>query len=267
MTITNKFDCVDYELDNNIAVITMNNPARRNSLGFLMRRGLNDAFGAFEDDNDAKVAILTGVGNSFCSGQDTKDAVELNAEERARNATEMRKLQRSGAYEHMRRIPKPIIAAVNGYAVGYGWFVANGCDLVVAAESAIFWQNEPLFGYQGGGQAIATQMLPFHIGVEIALAAKMTAQRCYEIGLINRVTPDDQLMSTAREMAQNICELAPLSVRIIVEACRSARLSSVVPSSIALAHWQEFNYLPNTEDVREGFSAFAEKRKPVWKGR
>jgi enoyl-CoA hydratase/carnithine racemase len=142
-----------------------------------------------------------------------------------------------------------------------------GCDLVAAAQSAIFWQNEPMFGFQGGGQAIATQMLPFHIGVEIALAVKFTAQRCYEIGLINRVVPDEQLISTAKEMAQHICELAPLSVKIVVQACRSARLSSVIPSSIALAHWQEFNYLPNTEDVQEGFKAFSEKRKPVWKGR
>jgi enoyl-CoA hydratase/carnithine racemase len=137
----------------------------------------------------------------------------------------------------------------------------------VAAQSAIFWQSEPLFGFQGGGRAIADQMIPFHLGVEIALATKMTAQRCYEIGLVNKVVSDAQLIPAAREMAQGICELAPLSLKIIVEACRSARLSSVVPSSIALAQWQEFNYLPNTEDVREGFKAFAEKRKPIWKGR
>jgi len=123
------------------------------------------------------------------------------------------------------------------------------------------------FGFQGGGQAIATQMLPFHIGMEIALAIKFTAQRCYEIGLINRVVPDDELMGSAKEMAQHICELAPLSVEIVVRACRRARLSSVIPSSIELAHWQEFNYLPNTEDVKEAFNAFAEKRKPVWKGK
>ncbi len=262
-----KFDSVDYEQDGPIAIIRMNNPSRRNSLNLQMRRGLNGAFGQFEEDDNIRVAILTAVGNSFCSGQDTKDMVSMNDEERQKVNAERRKLGRTGAYEHLNRIPKPIIAAVNGWAVGYGWFVAMGCDLVVAAESAIFWQNEPLFGFQGGGQAIATQMLPFHLGVEIALAAKMTAQRCYEIGLINKVVPDDQLIPAAREMAQNICELAPLSVRIIVEACRSARLSNVVPSSIALARWQEFNYLPNTEDVREGFRAFAEKRKPVWKGR
>jgi enoyl-CoA hydratase/carnithine racemase len=267
MIVTKKFDCVDYEEDGQIAIIRMNNNERRNSLNLPMRRGLNGAFGQFEENDNIRVAILTGVGNTFCSGQDTKDMVGLSEEERQKNAEEMKKLSRTGAFEHRDRIPKPIIAAVNGWAIGYGWFVAMGCDLVVAAESAIFWQNEPLFGFQGGGQAIATQMLPFHLGVEIALAAKMTAQRCYEIGLVNKVVPDDQLIPAAREMAQGICELAPLSVRIIVEACRSARLSSAVPSSIALARWQEFNYLPNTEDVREGFRAFAEKRKPVWKGK
>ncbi len=261
------FDCVDYELDGKIAVITMNNPERRNSLSFLMRRGLNGAFGSFEDDDNAKVAILTGVGNSFCSGVDTKDQLGLSEAQRAKNAAEMRKLQQSGAYENLRRIPKPIIAAVNGYAIGYGWFVANGCDLVVAAESALFWQNEPLFGYQGGGGAIATQGMPFHIGMEMTLAFKFSAQRCYEVGLINRVVPDSKLMDEAKAMAIHISELAPLSVKIIVEACRSARLSSIIPSSVALAHWLEFNYLGGTEDVREGFKAFAEKRKPVWKGK
>jgi enoyl-CoA hydratase len=262
-----KFDCVDYELDGNVAIITMNNPSRRNSLSFLMRRGLNGAFGAFEDDDNAKVAILTGVGNSFCSGQDTKDQFGLSEEQRAKNAAEMRKLQRAGAYENLSRIPKPIIAAVNGYAIGYGWFVANGCDLVVAAESALFWQNEPQFGYQGGAGAIATQGMPFHLGVEMALSFKFSARRCYEVGLVNRVVPDDKLMEEARAIAQHISELAPLSIKIIVEACRSVRISSLVPSSVALAHWLEFNYLGRTEDVREGFQAFAEKRKPVWKGK
>jgi enoyl-CoA hydratase len=262
-----KFDCVNYELDGKIAVITMNNPARRNSLSFLMRRGLNGAFGAFEDDDTAKVAILTGTGNSFCSGADTKERFGLSEKQRAKNAAEMRKLQKSGAYENLIRIPKPIIAAVNGYAIGYGWFVANGCDLVIAAESALFWQNEPLFGYQGGAGAIATQGMSFHLGVEMALAFKFSAQRCYEVGLINRVVPDEKLMEEAKAIALHISELAPLSVKIVIEACRSARLSSVIPSSVVLAHWLEFNYLGQTEDVREGFTAFSEKRKPVWKGK
>jgi len=262
-----KFDCVDYEQDGPVAVIRMSNPARRNSLSFLMRRGLNGAFGLFEEDDDAKVAILTGMGNSFCSGVDTKDQLGLSDEQRRSNAAEMRKLQRAGAYEHLNRIPKPIIAAVNGFAIGYGWFVANQCDLVVAAESALFWQNEPLFGYQGGGGAIAAQGMPFHIGTEMTLAFKFTARRCYEVGLVNRVVPDTKLMDEAMSMARHIADLAPLSVQTIVRACRDARLSTVVPSSVELAHWIEFNVLGKTEDVREGFTAFAEKRKPVWKGR
>lgn len=262
-----KFDCVDYEQDGPIVIIRMNNNERRNSMNFEMTRGLNNAFGQFEEDDNVRVAILTGVGNTFCSGQDTKDMVKMTEEERQKTAAERRRMSRSGAYTHKDRIPKPIIAAVNGWAVGSGWFVAMGCDLVVAAQSAIFWQAEPFFGFQGGGRAIADQMIPFHIGVEISLGAKLTAQRAYEIGLVNKVVPDEQLIPAAKEMAQGICELAPLSVRYIIEACRSVRTSSLIPSATALANFQEYEVLPGTEDVREGFRAFSEKRKPVWKGR
>jgi enoyl-CoA hydratase/carnithine racemase len=262
-----KYDCVDYEEEGQVAIITMNNPARRNSLNFQMRRGLNSAFGRFEENDRLRAAILTAMGSIFCSGQDTKDMVGLSEEERRHNAEEMRKLYRTGAYENLGRVLKPIIAAVNGGAIGYGWFVAHGCDLVIAAESAYFWQNEPRFGFQGGGTAIATQGMPFHLGVEITLAAKLTAQRCFEIGLINKVVPDDRLMDEARAMALNICDLAPVAVEYALKACRSARLSNVVPSSVELARWQEHNVLGKTEDVAEGFRAFAEKRKPVWKGR
>lgn len=262
-----KYDVVDYEEEGQIAIITMNNPARRNSLNFLMRRGLNAAFARFEENDRLRAAILTAVGPIFCAGQDTKDMVGLSEDDRRRNAEEMRKLYRTGAYENLNRILKPIIAAVNGGAIGYGWFVAHGCDLVIASESAYFWQNEPRFGFQGGGTAIATQGMPFHLGVEITLAAKLTAERCFEIGLINKVVPDDRLQAEAMAMALNICDLAPIAVEYALKACRSARLSSVVPSSVELARWQEHNVLGKTEDVAEGFKAFAEKRKPVWKGK
>ena len=261
------FDCVEYEKKDGIAIIRMNNPSRRNSMSFAMQRGLNTAFGHFEEDDEAKVAILTGAGNTFNSGWDTKDQITLTDAEKSQIALERRRMARTGAWNHMGRILKPIIAAVNGYAVGWGWFVANNCDMVLAAESALFWQNEPVFGYQGGGHAIATQMLPFHIGMEISLAAKMTAQRCYEIGLVNKVVPDAELMPAAMEMAEHICDLAPLAVQIVVRACRSARISNAIPSVTALSDWQESVYLGKTEDVKEGFRAFAEKRKPDWKGR
>ncbi len=267
MTEIKQFDSVEYEQHGPIAIIRMNNPARRNSFNFAMRRGMNSAYALFEADDSVKVAILTGAGNSFCSGVDTKDMVSQSAEERRQNAEEMKVLNRIGAYELRDRILKPTIAAVNGWAVGLGWFVAHGCDLVFAAESAIFWQNEPVYGYQGGGQAIATQMLPFHLGVEIAMATKIPAKRAYEMGMINRVVPDADLMPAAMEMAEHICSLAPLSVQIVVRACRSARLSGAIPSVIELAKWQEYNWLGSTEDVKEGFRAYAEKRKPQWKGR
>ena len=94
-----RFDCVDYEQDGPIVIIGMNNNRHRNSLNLMMRRGLNSTYAEFEDD-DVRVAILTGVGNTFCSGQDTKDMVSLSDEEQRKNAAEMRRLSRTGAWEH-----------------------------------------------------------------------------------------------------------------------------------------------------------------------
>ncbi len=141
---TRRFDCVDYEEDGQIAIIRMNNNERRNSLNLSMRRGLNGVFDQFEENDNIRVAILTGVGNSFCSGQDTedKDMVGLSEEERKRQAEKRRKLSRWGAFEHRDRIPKPVIAAVNGWAIGYGWFVAMGCNLVVVTCPRIVYHSK-----------------------------------------------------------------------------------------------------------------------------
>jgi enoyl-CoA hydratase/carnithine racemase len=266
MSLT-EFEFVNYERDGEIAVITMNDRKRLNSWTFEMSRDMNKAFDVFAEDDEAKVGILTSAGEMFCSGVDMTPTLKMTDEERQKNALERRRISRLGAYQHRDSIPKPIICAVQGDAYGMGWFVAMGGDLVVAAESAIFWQAEPFVGYQGCGIAISTYMVPFHLGVEVTLGFKMTAQRCYEIGLVNRVVPDDRVMPVAKEMAEHICGLAPLALRYLIAACRNARISNLVPSSTALPHFQEYEVLGKTEDVREGYAAIREHRKPVWKGR
>jgi enoyl-CoA hydratase/carnithine racemase len=141
-------------------------------------------------------------------------------------------------------------------------------DLVVAAESAYFQLREIHMGMSdAGGRTFAEFNLPFHIGLEISLGMKVSAQRAYEIGLVNKVVPDDQVMSAVREMARELCELPPLSVQLTVEAARRLVITHLIPMSTLIGEYQEVEVLGKTEDSREAFRAFLEKRKPVFKGR
>lgn len=272
-----KYEFVDYEQEGPVVIIRMNRHERRNSESWELTRDLNTAFERFENDDSARIVILTGVGTSFCAGADLKDRVEmfkLTKEERAKFEKKRMEempttiLRRLGDRDSMisKPIIKPIIAAVNGYAIGGGFLMAMGCDLVVAAESATFQLPEIARGSSGAAGTMSSQMIPFHIGLEICLGAKLTAQRAYEIGMVNKVVPDNQLMPAAMEMAKGICELPPLPVKHAVEVARRLTFWHLHPSEVA-AIKREVEVIRKSEDYVEGFTAAREKRKPVWKGR
>jgi enoyl-CoA hydratase/carnithine racemase len=271
-----EYEFVDYVKNGSIVIITMNRPERRNSFSEEMRRDLDMAFARLDDDDEVRLAILTGTGDIFSSGDDAKEmnnrgviSRKRSIEERRLWEKEIRKRISSGsAYgrllfgEHY----KPLITAVNGRAVGSGCLAALCADLVIATESASFHVLEPQRGGTDGGLLMASQSIPFHIALEISLGMIITARRAYEVGLINRVVPSDQLMAMTMEMAQYLVELPPLSLKYTVEGARRMRTSSLHPGAMALGMFQDAYVCAESDDYFEAFAAFLEKRKPRFQG-
>jgi enoyl-CoA hydratase/carnithine racemase len=245
--------------DDGIAVITLNRPEARNALGKDIRAGLFQAWESFERDPALRVAILTGAGEkAFCAGGDLKEMMATGLKVPPRDMFPL-------PYDTI-ELSKPTIAAVNGIAFAGGWMIAQACDLCVASTSAKFAVTEVKVGRSSPWASPLIHMIPQRIMMEILLTGKpITAQRAYEIGLVNRLAEPDQLMDTALALAAEILDGAPLSVRAARE---TVMLSTEMGRSAALAaarHASELCY--HSEDAQEGPRAFAEKRSPRWTGR
>ena len=253
-------DAVLYAVDSDgIATITINRPDQRNCLSREVREGLFAAWDRFENDATARIAILTGSGEkAFCAGGDLKEMVETGLKVPARDMFPV-------PYETI-TLSKPTIAAVNGVAFAGGWLIAQGCDLCVASTTAKFAITEVKVGRGSPWAAPLIHMIPQRIFMEIVLTGKpITAQRAYEIGLVNRLAAPETLMDAAFELAQEVIEGAPLSV---AAARASVMLATEMGRADALeAAWAAHETAYNSEDAQEGPRAFAEKRKPEWKGR
>jgi enoyl-CoA hydratase len=241
-----------------IAIITLNRPETRNALAKDVRDGLFAAWDRFEGDAALRVAILTGSGEkAFCAGADLKEMV---ARRLAVPPRDMFPVPGDSI-----ELSKPTIAAVNGVAFAGGWMIAQACDLCVASTRAQFAITEVKAGRSSPWAAPLIHMIPQRIMMEIVLTGKpISAQRAYEIGLVNRLAEPDQLMPAALELAAEILDGAPLSVRA---ARDMVMLSTEMGRSAALRaarHASEVAY--RSEDAQEGPRAFAEKRRPHWKG-
>jgi enoyl-CoA hydratase len=253
-------DAVLFEArEDGIAVITLNRPEARNALGKDIRAGLFAAWDRFERDPALRVAILTGCGDkAFCAGGDLKEMVERGLQVPPRDMFPV-------PGDNI-ELSKPTIAAVNGVAFAGGWMIAQACDLCVASTRAQFAVTEVKVGRSSPWAAPLIHMIPQRIMMEILLTGKpISAQRAYEIGLVNRLTEPDALMTGALALAAEILEGAPLSVRAARE---TVLLSTEMGRSAALQaarHASEYTY--RSEDAQEGPKAFAEKRRPQWKGR
>ncbi|MGB3622543.1 enoyl-CoA hydratase/isomerase family protein [Ketobacter sp. MCCC 1A13808] len=253
-------DAVLFEArDDGIAIITLNQPATHNALSLEIRKGLFAAWDRFEHDPALRIAILTGAGEkAFCAGGDLKEMVERGLKVPPRDMFPV-------PYDSV-ELSKPTIAAVNGVAFAGGWMIAQACDLCVASNRAKFAVTEVKVGRSSPWAAPLINMIPQRIMMEILLTGKpITAQRAYEIGLVNRLTEPESLLETALELAAEILDGAPLSVKaaretvmLATEMGRSAGLAAARGAS---------EYCYNSEDAQEGPRAFAQKRKPEWKGR
>ena len=255
---------IDYQKEGKIAIFTINRPEALNSMNVPAARELHEAMVDFRDDPELWVGIITGAGDrAFCAGADIKDMLPFlkeNLQNRpwAMPDTPMRGLD----------LWKPLIAAVNGMALGGGLEIALACDIRIASEKARFGVPEVTLGLIPGWGA--TQRLPRMIprckAAELLLTGKpIDAQEAYRIGLVNIVVPPEAVMTTAREWAEIICQAGPLAVRAAKEAMiRGSSLT--LEDGLRLENALEA-YLMSTEDYTEGTTAFVEKRKPDFKAK
>ena len=242
-----------------IAIITLNRPETRNALSAEIREGLRVAWDRFEGDGRLRVAILTGAGDkAFCAGGDLKAMVDSGMQVPPRDFFPL-------PYDNL-ELSKPTIAAVNGVAFAGGWMIAQACDLCVASTTAKFAITEVKVRRSSPWAAPLIHMIPQRIMMEIILTGKpIIAQRAYEIGLVNRIAEPEALMDAALTLAREILDGAPLSVKagrdtvmLATEMGRAAALEAARDASVA-------TYM--SDDAQEGPRAFAEKRRPEWKGR
>ena len=252
-------DAILYENRGRVVIITINRPASRNAINREVREGLIAAWERFTRDGEARVAILTGAGDkAFCAGADLKEMAQTKLGSLPRNF-----LPALNVNIH---VTKPVIAAVNGVAYAGGWALVQMCDLVVASASARFAITEAKVGRGMPWAVPLTHMIPQKVLLEILLTGDpITAQRAYEIGFVNHVVPADQLMPKALAIAETIAENAPLTVAAAKEMVYLATDTGRMAGLETARHL--FDHVYRSEDAQEGPRAFAEKRKPQWKGR
>jgi enoyl-CoA hydratase/carnithine racemase len=254
---------VEYKKEDRIAIFTLNRPEALNAINLQVMQELRDTMLNFRDDNELWVGIVTGSGNkAFCSGADIKELLPFIEKNRftpwAMPDTPIRGFN----------LYKPLIAAINGVAYGGGLELALGCDIRIASENARLGLLEVRVGMipGWGGTQRLPRLVPWNIAAEMIFTGRpIDANEGYRIGLINRVVPPEKLMDTAKEIANNICQVGPLAVRMAKEAM----LKGI---NMPLEYGLEFEntlvgYVTSTNDYLEGVKAFVEKRKPVFKAK
>lgn len=272
------YEFITYEVNNRVAYVTIRRPEVRNALHAAANAEMRDAFERFRDDAGAWVAILTGAGDTaFSAGNDLRATARLTA---AAQRTDSARAAAGNGAAPRARIPlggitsdfecaKPIIAAVNGYALGGGFELAMSCDVIVAAETASFGLPEPRVGLVAAASGM--HRLPQHLPLKLAMGLMLTGRRltaaeAAALGLVNEVVPQADLQAAAGRWAAEMLECSPVSLRT-TKQCVLAGLGQ--PVADAMADDRDSGRLAalfSSADFREGPLAFAEKRKPRWQG-
>lgn len=257
-------DAVLYDVADHIATITINRPEAYNSLNYEAYELLSRYFADADADSDVRAIIWTATGRGFCTGDDVKELLGAGAEELARRI-------RTGELElpgqPMSRSNTPIIAAVNGAAVGYGMELSLLADIRIAAESARFSEMFVKRAIVAGPDSF--ELLPRLVGHAAAAEMLLTgdlvdASRALDIGLVSQVVPDGDLMATARSLAQRITTNAPLAVQAAKQALRMSRAGQGGELRSFLG--PQLDDLLKTNDHQESVAAFLEKREPTYRG-
>jgi enoyl-CoA hydratase/carnithine racemase len=246
---------VETERHGQILVVRMNRPERLNALNHALRTELAETWTAFRQDNDLEVAIFTGAGRAFCAGEDMKESLQNGAPGGRQPTIEDPFM--SGSLE------KPVIAAVNGFAMGGGFMLVERTDLRVAVRSAIFEVSEAKRWLLGGYNHGHIANLPYPIAMEMALGFRFSAERFYQVGFLNRLVEPEELMPSALAMAEHLLTLPPASRVNTVHMMRQMRPVPSAPMQRLAAALHEHGA---KSDLMESRAAFAEKRAPKFKG-
>jgi enoyl-CoA hydratase/carnithine racemase len=242
-----------------VLVITLNRPEARNAINLAVAEGIADAIEMLDGDSELSVGVLTGAGKGFCAGMDLK---AFARGERPWVA------DRGFGGIVQRGAVKPLVAAVEGFGVAGGLEIALACDLIVAAEGAKLGIPEVKRSLVAAGGALLRlpRRIPYHVAMELALTGEpILAERAMEIGLVNRVVPAGGALDAAVALAEQVATGAPLA---LVASKRILEEQWDWPRADAFARQAEIaEPVFSSEDAREGATAFAEKREPVWRGR
>ena len=248
-------------LGGGVAVVTIDRPRRRNALNLDVKRRLTDAVRTLGADNTVKVIVLTGANGYFVAGTDIDEMTDMTPTSHTLDATDL-------VFTTLRHSSKPLIAAVEGYALGGGCELALACDLIVAAEGAKFGQPEIKVGIMPG--AGGTQRLLRTIGKYQALRMMLTgepisAREAFANGMVSELCPDGQALPQALALARTIAAMPPLAVRAIREVVQQGQDASL--EMALLLERKAFQLLFDTDDQQEGMRAFMEKRAPQYQGK
>jgi enoyl-CoA hydratase len=255
------FEHILVDRDGPVGVVTLNRPRVLNALSPELVAELSQALDQLDEDSGVRAAVLTGGPSVFAAGADIADMAE-------RSAVEQFLRDHTGRWARVTAFTKPLIAAVNGYALGGGCELALMCDLIVAGDSARFGQPEINLGIIPG--AGGTQRWPRTVGKYVAMevnlgGAPIGAQRAYQLGLINKVVPAEVTLRVAVGLARQLAAKPPLALRVAKESVNAALETPL--SQGLVTERKNFYFLFASEDQKEGMRAFLEKRKGQFKGR
>ncbi|HXF14169.1 MAG TPA: enoyl-CoA hydratase-related protein [Terriglobales bacterium] len=259
-----QYHTIELVYHDRVARLTLNRPDKRNALSFQLLDELTQALDEIERST-AQVVILTGAGKAFCAGMDLEELKTLTGKSHAENVADSRKMAQ--IFRRLYEFPKPTIAAVNGAAIAGGTGLATMCDFTLAAPGAKFGYTEVRIGFV---PAIVSSILVWQVGHKIARNLLLTgrifdAEEAYRLGLVNELVVAEQLMNRAGELAMQLMENSPTSLRLtkkLINGFISPQLDVQIGQAI-----EENAAIRQTADFREGVTSFLEKRKPRWSGR
>jgi enoyl-CoA hydratase len=260
------------EAANHVLTVTINRPAKKNAVNAEVLCGLSDAWHRLDEDDDLRVCILTGAGGNFCAGMDLSVIAKLTSGAPPEDEFDERMAKDPSiifdGWLKTYRPSKPLIAAVEGFALAGGTEILQGTDIRVAASDATFGITEAKRGLfpLGGSSVRLRRQIPYTIAAELLLTGRhMSAQEALDFGLVGRLVPPGEALREAKAVAQEICETAPLSIKALMKMLRE--VDGSYSEADALERELEIGQpVFGTKDAREGPRAFAEKRKAVFTG-